>query len=78
MLFNKRKRIIINIEGMHCDACAKRIDNALEELGDIDSVKVDLKKKLVTVFYDNNIDITLLQKTIEELGYTVTGIKEKH
>ena len=76
MFFKKRKKKIVGIDGMHCDNCAKKVGRALEDLSDIEQVKVDLKKKIATVFYDSNVDDLLIQKTIEELGYTVTGIKE--
>lgn len=78
MFFKKKKRKIIGIEGMHCERCADKIDKALEELVDVTSVKVNLKKKIATVFYDGDVDSMLLQKIIENLGYTVTGIKEIH
>lgn len=75
MFFNKKKRKIINIEGMTCEHCAKKVKDALENLVDITNAKVDLKKKQAIVTYDNNVDEILLQETIEKLGYTVTGIK---
>lgn len=78
MFFKKKKRKVIGIEGMHCDKCASNIERTLEDLSDIENAKVDLKKKIATVFYDENVDDLLIQKTIEELGYTVTGIKEIH
>ena len=78
MFFKKSKKKIIGIEGMHCEKCADKIDKALEDLSDTDRVKVNLKKKTATIYYNNSIDDLLLQKTIEDLGYTVTGIKEIH
>ena len=46
MFFKKKKKKIIGISGMSCDACALRIDKALEELADVDSAKVELKLKI--------------------------------
>lgn len=76
MFFNKKKRKIINIEGMTCEHCVSKVETALENLVDISKAKVDLNKKRVIVTYDNTADDILLQDTIEKLGYTVTGIKE--
>lgn len=76
MLFSKKKRKIINIEGMTCEHCSQKIETALENLVDVSKAKVDLKKKRAIVTYENTIDEILLQNTIEKLGYTVTGIKE--
>ena len=76
MFFQKKKRKIIGIDGMHCDHCASKVDQALESLSDVDSVRVDLKKKIAIVYYSGDVDSLLLQKTVEDLGYVVTGIKE--
>ena len=78
MFFSKKKRKIVGIDGMHCEKCADKIEKGLEELSDVENVKVNLKKKNAIVYYDNEVDSLLIQKTIEELGYTVTGIKEIH
>lgn len=76
-MFFKRKKKIINVEGMTCEHCVKKIENALEGLADVIKVKVDLGKKCVVITYENTLDELLLQNKIEELGYTVTGIKEE-
>lgn len=76
MFFKKKKRKIINLEGMTDEDCAKKIKDALENLTDVSKVKVDLNKKYVIVNYDNTVDEILLTNTIEELGFTITGIKE--
>ncbi len=76
MFFSKKKRIVIGIDGMSCDHCVQKIDKALEELSDVSYVKVNLRKKCAVVFFEDNVDSLLLQKTVEDLGYRVTGIKE--
>ena len=76
MFFKKKKSKIINIEGMTCEHCAKKVETALENLVDVSKVKVELKKKQVIVNYDSSVDEILLTDTIEKLGYIVTGIKE--
>ena len=74
----KKKKKIIGVEGMHCNNCAEKIEHSLEELTDVEKVKVELNKKRVIVFFSNDVDSLLLKNVIEELGYTVTGIKEIH
>lgn len=76
MFFNNKKRKIINIEGMTCEHCAKKLETSLENLIDISKVKVNLQKKQAIINYDNTLDEILITNTIEQLGYTVTGIKE--
>lgn len=76
MFFKRSKRKIINIEGMTCEHCAKKVKDKLENLIDVSKVKVDLNKKQAIVSYDNTLDELLLTNTVEEIGFTVTGIKE--
>lgn len=75
-MFFKKQRRIIYIEGMNCEQCVKKIEEALENLVDISKAKVNLKKKCAIVTYENSADDILLTQAIEKLGYTVTGIKE--
>ena len=75
-MFFKRKKKVIHIEGMTCDHCVKKVEDALEKLADVIKVKIDLKKKLATITYENTLDEIQIQNIIEQLGYTVTGIKD--
>ena len=74
-MFFHHHRLVVFVEGMHCKGCAERIENTLTELTDVLKVRVHLEKKEVIVIYDNTFDGELIQKKVEELGYTVTGIK---
>ena len=76
MFFYKKKRKIINIEGMLSDMDQIKLETTLKNLIDVSKVKVDLIKKQVIVTYEHTLDDILLQDTIEKLGYIVTGIKE--
>ena len=59
----------IKVEGMHCEHCAKRIKNALDNLG-VENVNVDLKNGIVS--YDKaNCDLAQLIEAIEDLGFDV-------
>lgn len=75
MLFGGKKKKI-QVEGMHCEHCAKKVKSCLEELTDVRKVKVVLSKKEVMVKYHHSLDNELLQRKIEELGYQVTGIRD--
>lgn len=76
MFFKRKNQKIINVEGMTCKHCAQKIEKALENLIDISNAKANLNKKTITITYNSTIDEILIKKTIEDLGYTVTGIKE--
>ena len=65
------KKIIVNIEGMSCNHCAKRVEDGLKALDNVKSVKVNLEKKNATITYKNEI-----KNVINELGYEFKGVCE--
>lgn len=75
-MFFKKKKKIINIEGIINEDGIIRLESTLENLIDVSKVKVNLNKKQIIIKYDNTIDDILLTETIEKLGFVVTGIKE--
>lgn len=67
-------KLKVEIEGMSCEHCAKRVENALSNLENVTSAHVDLNKKLADVDCSDNLDLELLKNTIEDLGYEVKNI----
>ncbi|MBQ8647970.1 MAG: heavy-metal-associated domain-containing protein [Oscillospiraceae bacterium] len=64
----------LQVEGMQCENCAIRVENALNRLDGV-LCKVDLRKKTATVTYSAPVEDALLKTTVEKLGYQVTGIR---
>ena len=62
---------VITIEGMSCNHCRMKVENALKEIKGVTSVSVDLETKQATVISDKEIKDKVLVKTIEKLGYRV-------
>ena len=48
------KKIVLGIEGMHCEGCVKRLRNVLSELDGVSNVKVSLENKNAEVEYDED------------------------
>jgi len=62
------------IEGMHCENCEIRVQNALNRLeGAV--CTVSLRKKTAVVSYSAEIADSLLRETVEKLGYQVVEIR---
>ena len=63
---------IIKIEGMSCNHCVSHVNEALENIKDVNVLEVNLENKnaLVETELDNNI----LKNAIEEEGYDVISI----
>ncbi len=76
-MFQKKKIKIIKIEGMHCEHCAKKVEDGLKTIEEIGKIKIDLKRKEVRIEEKESISDQLIQKSIEDLGYQVLEITEK-
>jgi len=64
---------VLNITGMSCTACAKRIEDTLNTQRGVLSAVVNFWKKNVEIAYDEAItDVPTLQRSIKELGYELT------
>lgn len=64
---------VMTIEGMSCENCEIRVENALNRLEGV-SCKVSWKKKTAVVSYSAEITDDLLKATVEKTGYQVTNI----
>lgn len=67
--------MVLTIEGMHCENCAIRIENALNRLDGV-LCKANPKKKIATVLYSAEPSRTQLTGIVEQLGYQVTAVRE--
>ena len=67
---------IIDISGMHSDACANTITNALKELEGVNKVKVSLEYEQAKLKFDREvIGSEEIKSAIEAIGYTVDNIE---
>ena len=65
---------VMTIEGMSCENCEIRVENALNRLDGV-ACKVSRKKKSALVSYSAEVSDEQLKATVEKLGYKVTGIR---
>ncbi|MBQ7801132.1 MAG: heavy-metal-associated domain-containing protein [Oscillospiraceae bacterium] len=65
---------LLTIEGMHCENCAVRVENALNRLDGV-ACRVKLRKKTAVVSYSREVPDALLRGTIAKAGYQVTEIR---
>lgn len=65
---------VLFVEGMRCENCEIRVENALNRLDGV-VCKVNLKKKTATVSYSKEIQDSVLKETVEKMGYNVTSIQ---
>ena len=59
---------------MVCNGCENRVKNALKNIEGVENVIVNHESGMVTVTLKEEIDVNIVIKTIENLGYEI--IKE--
>ena len=62
------------VDGMHCEKCAGRVTEAVNDIPGVAGV-ADLKKGIVTVSYEREVPDGQLRAAIERVGYTVKEIR---
>ena len=70
-MFNKKFETELNVEGMHCGHCAKRVEDGLKKIKGVSKVVVDLNQHKVCVISKTEIDKNTIALAIEDLGYSV-------
>ena len=65
---------VMTIEGMSCENCEIRVENALNRLDGV-VCKVKWKKKTAVISYSTEVSNELLKATVEKMGYQVTDIR---
>lgn len=66
---------IINIEGMSCENCVKHVTESLENISELDSVKVSLLRNAAKVESKEDVEDEKLKKAIEDAGYKITSVE---
>ena len=62
------------VDGMHCEKCANRVTEIVNDFPGCAGV-VDLKKGIVTVSYEQEVPDEQIRERIERVGYTVKEIR---
>ena len=66
-MFNNKKTINLQIDGMHCEHCVKRVMEAVAKLGG--KADIDLETGKATVRCPKALDPDALEAAIEALGF---------
>jgi copper chaperone CopZ len=69
MLFSKKQ--IVKIDGMHCEHCAKRVEECLSSIPEVKKVKVNLNKKEAAITASQEIDLKAIKESLKETDFKV-------
>lgn len=65
------KEINLNVEGMVCGGCEKRVENALLSLNGIEKVVANHQNNTVLITASNELNIEEVKEKIEDLGFEI-------
>lgn len=65
---------VFAVDGMHCEKCANRVMEVVNDIPGAAGV-VNLKKGIVTVSYEQKVPDEQIKERIERVGYTVKEIR---
>lgn len=64
------KNIELNIEGMHCEGCSKRLERVLNGIDGVERASVSLEQKLATIEYsEEKVSIDTIKEAINDAGF---------
>ena len=61
----------INVKGMMCEGCEKRVQNTLKQIDGVTNVAANYKDGKVTISLEKEVDINTIKSKIEDIGYEV-------
>ncbi len=70
-------KTVVNIDGMCCEHCVKRLENALSAVHGVVSADVKLKKNLAVLRSREPLSASEIENVVAEAGYKVTSIESK-
>lgn len=64
------KKIVLGIEGMHCDGCVNRLIKVLKALDGVVDAKVSLENKSTEIEYDENeLELDDIKQAVSDAGF---------
>lgn len=66
------KGLVLNVEGMTCGGCAKKVERAILEVPGVNAARVSFDEKSATVGFDQSDARGAVVERIESMGYAVT------
>ena len=65
------KETIIKVEGMVCNGCENRVQNALKNIDGVENVVADHTTGIVTITSKNEVAESTMKEKIEYIGFKV-------
>ena len=63
--------LVIKVEGMMCNGCENRVQNALSTIDGVEKVVANHKNGTVTITLNKPVDANCIKEKIEDIGYEI-------
>ena len=70
------KKLNIEVEGMNCGGCVKKITSHFQSIDKIEEIKVNLEDKEVLITGSDELSNMKVRNELIELGFSVKSIKK--
>ncbi|MAH04681.1 MAG: hypothetical protein CL561_03885 [Alphaproteobacteria bacterium] len=69
--------VYADVNGLVCDFCARALEKVFGKQDAVDSIKVDLDEKVITIHFneDQSLDDETITQLITDAGYNVRDIR---
>lgn len=68
---NFMKEIILKVEGMVCNGCENRVQNALKNIDGVTNVRANHTTNTVTIMADATVSEIILKEKIQDIGFEI-------
>ena len=65
------KETILKVNGMVCNGCENRVQNALKNIEGVENVVADHTTGKVTVTSSENVEKSTMEEKIEDIGFEI-------
>ena len=69
-----KKQHVVTIEGMHCQHCMMKVNQALSSIPGVSNVHVDLMEEHATLESDSPVDSKVIEEKISAIGFTFVSL----
>ncbi len=69
-MFDKTEKLTLSVEGMHCNHCKGRVENALKSVKGVKKAEADLASATASVVYvPNKVEPQAIADAVSAIGF---------
>jgi copper chaperone CopZ len=69
-----KKHHVVSIQGMHCQHCMMKVNQALSSIPGVSNIHVDLMEEQATLDSESALDPKIVKEKISAVGFTFVSL----